>query len=199
MPAALCGDRYQSSFWRAAAPPTLLAYRSAQRPAGISVMVDVFEARDICKSFGPVRALSGVSVGIAAGEVHAIIGENGAAKSTFMSIFTGKFAPSSGSLFRRGTPIVFCSPGDPRKAGISIAPQEVKVVPRLSVAENIVLRAFDGGTSLVDWPTSRRRTASRDRRQHRPSDTDRAVEQGAAATRADCPRDGERSRDPYFR
>ena len=122
---------------------------------------DVFEARDICKSFGPVRALSGVSVGIAAGEVHAIIGENGAGKSTLMNVFTGKFAPSSGSLFRHGAPIAFRSPIDSRKAGISIAPQEVNVVPKLSVAENIVLGAFDGHGGLVDWPASRSRAAAR--------------------------------------
>ena len=124
-------------------------------------MADVFEARDICKSFGLVRALAGVSVGIAAGEVHAIIGENGAGKSTLMNVFTGKFTPSSGGLFRHGTPVAFRSPGDARKAGISIAPQEVNVVPKLSVAENIVLGTFDGHGGLVDWPASRSRAAAR--------------------------------------
>jgi ribose transport system ATP-binding protein len=121
---------------------------------------DVFEARNVSKSFGVVNALSNVSVGIRNGEVHAIIGENGAGKSTLMNIFCGKLAPSAGALYRHGEPITFHSPLDAQKAGIAIAPQEVSLVPALSVAENTLLGAQDiGALGSIDWALTRRRAA----------------------------------------
>ena len=104
-------------------------------------MVAVFEARHVSKNFGPVRALNDVSLTIGIGEVHAIIGENGAGKSTLMNIFCGKLKLSSGELFRDCQPVEFHTPTDSQNAGIAIAPQEVNLVPRLTVAENIVLGA----------------------------------------------------------
>ena len=83
---------------------------------------DVFEARAVEKTFGPVRALSGVSLGVRAGEVHAVIGENGAGKSTLMGIFCGRLQPSAGELRRHGRPVTFRSPGESQAAGIAIAP-----------------------------------------------------------------------------
>jgi len=120
-------------------------------------MPAVFEARNVSKNFGPVHALSGVSLGIEKGEVHAIIGENGAGKSTLMNIFCGKLKPSEGELYRNGQPIVFQSPIDSQNARIGIAPQEINLVPKLSVAENIILGAHSGAGGLVDWKTTRQR------------------------------------------
>ncbi len=121
---------------------------------------DVFEARAVHKSFGPIVALGGVSLGVRAGEVHAVIGENGAGKSTLMNIFCGRLQPSAGELRRHGRPVTFRSPKDSQAAGIAIAPQEVNVVPKLSVAENILLGAQAGGAALVDWQATRRRAAA---------------------------------------
>ncbi len=120
---------------------------------------DVFEARAVHKSFGPVQALGGVSLGVGAGEVHAVIGENGAGKSTLMNVFCGRLQPSSGELRRHGRPVTFRSPGESQAAGIAIAPQEVNVVPKLSVAENVLLGAHRGSGALVDWAATRRRAA----------------------------------------
>ena len=122
-------------------------------------MAPVFEARDVSRSFGPVQALSGVSIGIDRGEVHAIIGENGAGKSTLMNIFCGKLRPSSGSLFRDGQAVSFASPIDSQRAGIAIAPQEINLVPKLSVGENIVLGAHSGSGGLVDWKATQARAS----------------------------------------
>lgn len=120
-------------------------------------MTAVFEARDISKTYGPVHALSNVSVDIQRGEVHAIIGENGAGKSTLMNIFCGKVKPTAGSLFRNGEPVTFHSPIDAQDARIGIAPQEVNLVPKLSVAENIILGAHSGAAGVIDWKATRKR------------------------------------------
>ena len=108
-----------------------------------------FEARDISRSFGVVLALKGVSLGINPGEVHAIIGENGAGKSTLMNIFCGKLHPTAGTLARNGENISFTSPIDAQAAGVGIAPQEVNLVPQLSVYENILLGAHRTSGSVA--------------------------------------------------
>ena len=115
----------------------------------------IFEARDIRKSYGVVHALKGVSIGIGKGEVHAIIGENGAGKSTLMSIFCGKVRPTTGTLHRDGEQIVFGEPLDAQAAGISIAPQEINLVPDLTVAENIVLGAHEVSWASINWRKTR--------------------------------------------
>lgn len=121
---------------------------------------EVFEAVNVSKSFGVIPALRDVSIGIRAGEVHAIIGENGAGKSTLMSIFCGKAAPSSGELRRGCVPVVFHSPLDSQRAGISIAPQEINLVPDLTAAENIMLGAQRMRTVGIDWKTTREQAAA---------------------------------------
>lgn len=119
----------------------------------------VFEARDVTKSYGIVKALRGVSIDIRAGEVHAIIGENGAGKSTLMSLFCGKVRPSGGELRRNGKVADFHRPLDAQQAGISIAPQEINLVPDLTAAENIMLGAHKRGLIGIDWPATRAQAA----------------------------------------
>ncbi|MCB1377512.1 MAG: sugar ABC transporter ATP-binding protein [Alphaproteobacteria bacterium] len=114
-----------------------------------------FEARNVSQSFGVVQALRNVSLGIAEGEVHAIIGENGAGKSTLMNIFCGKLHPTAGELYRNGSMVVFHSPIDAQQAGVGIAPQEVSLVPNLSVFENILLGAQRTSGIRIDWKTTR--------------------------------------------
>lgn len=115
----------------------------------------IFEARDIRKAYGVVHALKGVSIGIGKGEVHAIIGENGAGKSTLMSVFCGKVRPTAGTLHCDGEQIDFGKPLDAQTAGISIAPQEINLVPDLSVAENIMLGAHKTVGPTINWKKTR--------------------------------------------
>lgn len=115
----------------------------------------IFEARNVSRSFGVVQALKNVSLGIAAGEVHAIIGENGAGKSTLMNIFCGKLPPTEGTLARNGEIATFASPIESQKAGVGIAPQEVSLVPNLSVYENILLGAHRTNGPRIDWQITR--------------------------------------------
>ncbi len=121
----------------------------------MSTPVPVFEARAISKSFGPVQALSAVTVTLNRGEVHSIIGENGAGKSTLMNIICGRFAPTEGQLFVDGVPVQFHSPKDAQRHGIAIAPQEISLVPDLTVYENILLGAQRGRIAGIDWRQTR--------------------------------------------
>ena len=111
----------------------------------------IFEARNISKSFGPVQALHDVSVSLYPGEVHSIIGENGAGKSTLMNIICGRFAPTEGKLLVDGTEVQFHRPKDAQAHGIAIAPQEINLVPDLTVAENIMLGAHRGRAAGINW------------------------------------------------
>jgi ribose transport system ATP-binding protein len=119
----------------------------------------IFEARNVSKSFGVIHALKGVSLGISEGQVHAVIGENGAGKSTLMNIFCGKLRPTSGTLARNNHEVTFHSPIDAQAANVAIAPQEINLVPDLSVAENIYLGAQATRGIGIDWKQTRTRAA----------------------------------------
>ncbi|WP_319528827.1 sugar ABC transporter ATP-binding protein [uncultured Cohaesibacter sp.] len=114
-----------------------------------------FEARNVSKSFGVVQALSEVSLNVGLGEVHAIIGENGAGKSTLMNLFCGRLLPTTGELFRNGNKVSFETPIDAQNAGIAIAPQEINLVPLLSVAENVLLGAQVSDVKGINWQKTR--------------------------------------------
>ncbi|TBN39939.1 sugar ABC transporter ATP-binding protein [Paracoccus subflavus] len=121
----------------------------------MSSSVPVFEARGVSKLFGPVTALSDVSVTLNRGEIHSIIGENGAGKSTLMNIICGRLAPTTGTLLVDGNETHFRVPKDAQAQGIAIAPQEINLVPDLTVAENIMLGRQLGGAARIDWKATR--------------------------------------------
>jgi len=102
------------------------------------------------KSFGATRALDAVSVDILAGRVHALVGENGAGKSTLGKIIAGVYQQDQGELVLRGQPVAFHSPRAALDRGIALVAQEVALVPRLTVAENIVLGAEPRRASFID-------------------------------------------------
>jgi simple sugar transport system ATP-binding protein/ribose transport system ATP-binding protein len=99
------------------------------------------ELRAIDKHFGGVRALDAVSIGVEEGTVHAVIGENGAGKSTLGKIIAGAVQPDAGEIIVDGQAVSFRSPREALSAGIAAIAQELLVVPRLSVAENVFLGA----------------------------------------------------------
>ncbi len=109
------------------------------------------EMRAIRKSYGGVEVLHGVDLSVRTGEVHALVGENGAGKSTLMKILAGDVSPDSGSIAVSGSDVVFRSPHDSQRAGISMIQQELSYVGPLSVAENLVLgRLPTRGFGIVD-------------------------------------------------
>src|SRR5580704_17340605 len=100
----------------------------------------LLEMRNVKKSFGATRALSGVSIDLQSGEVHALLGENGAGKSTLISILGGIVQPDSGTILIKGESIgSFQDVQAARRYGVAVIHQEIVLVPHLSVAENIYL------------------------------------------------------------
>jgi rhamnose transport system ATP-binding protein len=99
----------------------------------------LLEVRDVAKSFGAVAAVQGVSFPLYGGEAHALIGENGAGKSTIVKMLAGVHAPDTGTLRVNGQDAAFHSPADAKAAGIAVIYQEPTLFPDLSVAENIAM------------------------------------------------------------
>ena len=99
----------------------------------------VLTAESLTKRFGAVRALHDVSLEFRPGEVHALIGENGAGKSTFMKILSGIEQPTAGRLLIEANPATLRHPIDAQNAGIAMIHQELNLIDELNVAENIFL------------------------------------------------------------
>lgn len=93
----------------------------------------------ISKSFPGVKALIDVNFDLFNGEIHSLVGENGAGKSTLINIVTGQLKPDDGELILDGVKMVFDGPDDAAVKGIGLVPQELNLIPLLSVAENIFL------------------------------------------------------------
>jgi len=99
----------------------------------------LLEVHDVTKSFGAVAAVQGVSFPLLAGEAHALVGENGAGKSTIVKMLAGVHRPDTGTLRINGADIDFAGPADAKAAGIAVIYQEPTLFPDLSVAENIAM------------------------------------------------------------
>jgi ribose transport system ATP-binding protein len=93
--------------------------------------------RTISKSYGPILVLEDASLDVRPGEVVALLGENGAGKSTLSNIIAGSIKPDSGSMSWMGNPYAPAAPADAIAAGIGMIHQELKLLPELSVAENV--------------------------------------------------------------
>lgn len=103
----------------------------------------VLEVHHLSKSFLGVKALDQAELEVLPGEVHAVIGENGAGKSTMMNIILGDLPKDEGDIIFKGSRVEFKSPADAIKAGISMIHQEIRLVPTMTVAENIWLHRED--------------------------------------------------------
>ncbi|MGQ0563898.1 MAG: sugar ABC transporter ATP-binding protein [Gemmobacter sp.] len=126
-------------------------------PAPIAAPVAV-RMTGISKSFGGVRALDGVDFEVNAGEVHALLGGNGAGKSTILKVLNGVHVPDAGDIVVGGTPLTTHTPEASRSAGIAMNFQEMSLIPTLTVAQNIFLtREAKGSRGLIDDADSVRR------------------------------------------
>jgi inositol transport system ATP-binding protein len=99
----------------------------------------ILEVHNISKSFSGVKVLDNITFTLVGGEVHALLGENGAGKSTFMKILMGLIQPDDGKIFLEGNEIKHSNVHDMMKRGISMIHQEILMVSELTVAQNIFL------------------------------------------------------------
>src|ERR1700730_17347743 len=115
----------------------------------------LLEMKSITKEFPGVKALDGVSFDLSAGEVHALVGENGAGKSTWIKILAGVYPHPEygGEVFLDGSERRFANVRDAEKAGIAIIFQELSLVKDVSVAENIFLGREPRRCGIISWET----------------------------------------------
>ncbi len=99
----------------------------------------VLEARGLRKAYGSVVALDGCDFEARAGEILAVIGDNGAGKSSLIKALSGAIRPDSGEMLLDGARVSFSSPADARATGIETVYQELAVAPALTIAENLFL------------------------------------------------------------
>src|SRR5215218_896367 len=99
----------------------------------------VLELREVAKSFGAVVALTSASLLLEAGSIHALVGENGAGKSTVVKIVAGLYRRDRGELLLRGDAVDFSNTAQSKAAGIAVIYQEPTLFPDLSVTENIFM------------------------------------------------------------
>ena len=103
----------------------------------------LLEVVDLSKSYGPVRAVRGLSLDIRVGEVHAVCGHNGAGKSTLVKALVGLVRPDEGVIRFDGSELTLRNPHEAQAHGIALVNQELSLVPELSVEDNIFLGGID--------------------------------------------------------
>lgn len=99
----------------------------------------LLELRGISKTFPGVKALDDVSFALYPGEVHMLLGENGAGKSSLMKVLCGAYSADAGEFFFEGKKVTIASTADAQKLGIAVIFQEFSLVPYLDIAQNIFL------------------------------------------------------------
>ena len=95
--------------------------------------------RSIGKNFGPVRALTDINLDIPPGQVTALVGDNGAGKSTMIKTISGIWEPSHGELIWQGKPVRFHSPKEATAAGIATVYQDLALCDNLDIVQNMLL------------------------------------------------------------
>lgn len=116
------------------------------------------EVKNVSKSFPGVKALVDVSIYIDKGEIISLVGENGAGKSTLINVISGQIQPDVGSVSIDGKEVKLNSPTDAIHLGVGLVPQELNLIPQLSVAENIYLgirKVKPGVIPSIDWKRMR--------------------------------------------
>ena len=111
----------------------------------------VLELKGITKIFPGVKALNNVQFQLKPGEVHALMGENGAGKSTFIKVITGVHKAEEGEMFLNGQKVDFKGPKDAQEAGIAAVYQHPTSYPHLTVAENIFMGHEIIKHHMIQW------------------------------------------------
>lgn len=112
---------------------------SSQEAQSTSVGKTVFRFENVSKSFGAIQAVQDVSFELRMGEIVALVGDNGAGKSTIVKMIAGVHQPTSGTMYLDGKPVIFESPKEARAQGIETVYQDLALVEELDVAGNFYL------------------------------------------------------------
>jgi len=129
---------------------------SVERRVEATVSEPHLALRGVSKRFGGVVALDNVDFDLNAGEVHGLIGENGAGKSTMMKLLAGAYSDYEGEMRLGGESVRFSSPADAQCRGIGMVYQELSTFSHLTVAENIFGRKVPKKHGFVDWKAMNR-------------------------------------------
>jgi galactofuranose transport system ATP-binding protein len=134
-------------------PPQLLIDTDARvsMAESFSSSSPLLSMRGIDKRFNGVPALSAASLEVGRGEIHAVIGQNGAGKSTMIKILTGYYSKDAGEILFDGVPFEVDSPKAAQRRGISTIYQEINLVSYRSVTENICLGREQKRLGFLDW------------------------------------------------
>ena len=123
----------------AGATPGSAGSRAVSAGPGRGDTVPVLQARGLVKRYGSVTALSGADLDLLPGEILAVIGDNGAGKSSLIKALSGALVPDAGEIRVDGRPVSFSNPLDARAAGIETVHQSLAVAPSLDIASNLFL------------------------------------------------------------
>ena len=113
--------------------------------------------KDIRKSYGPIAVLHGVDFEVYPGEVVALLGENGAGKSTLSGIIAGSVKPSSGQMSWQGGNYAPANPKEAMDHGLGLIHQELRLLPHLSIAENVFVGRYFTKGGRIDRPAMEER------------------------------------------
>ena len=128
------------------------------RSASNAAETPALEMDSIAMSFGPVRAVTDGNLSLQWGRVTALLGANGAGKSTMMNILGGVLLPTSGIVRIDGSARYFRTPRDAARAGIAFVQQELAVFPTMTVAENVFIGSYPCRVGRIDRTVMRAET-----------------------------------------
>lgn len=117
----------------------------------------ILTLRNVYKAYGPIEVLRRFDLDVAPGEVVALLGENGAGKSTVSNIISGAILPSSGEMQWQGAPFAPANPREAINAGVGMIHQELLLLPHLSIAENIFVGRYPMKLGRLDRGEMERR------------------------------------------
>ena len=132
--------------------------------------------KDIVKKFGDFTANDHINLTVHKGEVHAILGENGAGKSTMMNVLCGLYKPTSGQIFIKGKEVHFSSPKDAIDMGIGMVHQHFMLIQPFTVTDNIILGIEPVKGLSIDKETARKKVMELSERYGMKVDPDAKIE-----------------------
>ncbi|MDX1413645.1 MAG: sugar ABC transporter ATP-binding protein [Candidatus Promineifilaceae bacterium] len=119
----------------------------------------ILEVKGCNKSFPGVKALADFNFDLYEGEIHCVVGENGAGKSTFIKILSGALRPDEGTIFLNGDEYSFLTPSLAQERGVRTIYQEIALAPSMTVAENIFMgKEPKNRFGMVDYPSLNRQS-----------------------------------------